>query len=397
MKMLRNTWLLILALLSALWATSIAGAQELVIEPGQPLPLAVITNRQGAEFGQGHVAERGVLLAQEDRPALTIDGQQFTIEIVPGDTACAPMAAVSVASALIEEDAVFAVIGPNCSTACLAAANIFDSAGFTSISPSCTAPALTEQGFSSFHRLVSSDSLVAERGARYLYEELGSRRLALLTTVSENPVYYGGVADFIAADYAALGGEIVSEASLTNETDFPALIAEIAAADADQIFCACTYEAAAALLTARVDSELAETPFMGAELNWGYQIIDLAGAAAAGVYGIASEAAPSAASVELSERYQERFEAAPRSPYYANAYDAYQLLLDTVLAVGALDEDGALRIDRAEFNARLRATSEYAGVTGTIACDENGECLRMPSTVYQIQDGALVTVLIYEE
>ena len=96
-------------------------------------------------------------------------------------------------------------------------------------------------------------------------------------------------------------------------------------------------------------------------------------------------------------RYEERFGDAPHSPYYSNAYDAYQLLLDAVLAIAVLEENGNLRIDRAALQAEIRNTSDYAGVTGTIRCDETGECLRSPTSVYQIQDGALVTWLTYED
>ena len=61
-----------------------------------------------------------------------------------------------------------------------------------------------------------------------------------------------------------------------------------------------------------------------------------------------------------------------------------------MLAVGALDEAGALRIDRAALNAEIRATTDYEGVTGAISCDEQGDCLLMPTAVLQIQDGEFV-------
>ena len=93
---------------------------------------------------------------------------------------------------------------------------------------------------------------------------------------------------------------------------------------------------------------------------------------------------------ELAARYEERFGAAPYSPYFATSYDAYQLLLDAILAVGVLDDEGALRIDRAALNAAIRGTSDYLGVTGPISCDENGECLTMPTAVLQIRNGDFV-------
>ena len=386
-----------LALLGTLWAAGSAGAQELIIAPGEPIPLAIISNRQGAAFGEGHVSERGVLLAQEDRPTLTIDGQEFVIELLDGDSACDAETAAAVAESFVAEDRAIAIIGPNCSSACLAAAPLFAEAGFTSLSPSCTAPTLTQQSFRSFHRLVSTDALTAERAARFLYEELGGRRLALLYTSDENLTFYEGQVETLTAEVTALGGAIVSEIAVTAETDYETLVTEIEAAAPDQLFCACEPEAAFALLAALAESDLSTIPLLGAELNWADQLLDLADAAADGIYVISGAAEPSEASANLAARYEERFGDAPHSPYYSNAYDAYQLLLDAVLAIAVLEENGNLRIDRAALQAEIRNTSDYAGVTGTIRCDETGECLRSPTSVYQIQDGALVTVLTYED
>ena len=386
-----------LALLGTLWAAGSAGAQELIIAPGEPIPLAIISNRQGAAFGEGHVSERGALLAGEDHPALIIDGQEFVTELLDGDSACDAEAAAAVAESFVAEDRAIAIIGPNCSSACLAASPIFDEASFTSLSPSCTAPTLTQQGFRSFHRLVSTDALTAERAARFLYEELGGRRLALLYTSDENLTFYEGQVEALTAEVTALGGAIVSEIAVTAETDYETLVTEIEEAAPDQLFCACDPEAASVLLAALAESDLSTIPLLGAELNWADQLLDLAGAAADGIYVISGAAEPSEASSALADRYEERFGAAPHSPYFATAYDAYQLLLDALLAVGTLDDARALRIDRTALNAEIRSTSDYAGVTGTIRCDETGECLRSPTSMFQIQDGALVTVLTYED
>ncbi len=386
-----------LALLGTLWAAGSASAQELIIAPGEPIPLAIISNRQGAAFGEGHVSERGILLAQEERPSLRFGDAVFSIELDHHDSACSDVESAVAATKLVEDDRAIAIIGPNCSSACLAAAPIFDEAGFTSLSPSCTAPTLTEQGFTSFHRLVSTDALTAERAARFLYKELGGRRLALLYTIDENPTFYEGQAEVVAADFAALGGEIVSEITVTAETDYATLVSALVESAPDQLFCACEPEAAAALLATLAESALSTIPLLGAELNWADQLLDLIGADAEGVYVISGKSEPSEASAALAARYEERFGDAPHSPYYSNAYDAYQLLLDAVLAIAVLEENGNLRIDRAALQAEIRNTSDYAGVTGTIRCDETGECLRSPTSVYQIQDGALVTLLTYED
>ena len=388
---------LILTLLATLWAGGMVNAQELVIAPGEPIVLAIASARLGADFGAGHSSEHGVLLAQEDRPALTFAGQEFAIEFIDGDSACAAEAGATIAESFVADGRAAAVIGPNCSSACLAAAPIFDAAGLTSLSASCTAPILTEQGFSSFHRIVSSDALTAQRAARFLYEEWGGRRLALIHTSDENPTFYEGQVAALAAEITALGGAIVSEIAVTAETDYATVVASLEEAAPDQLFCACEPEAAAALLAALAESPLSGLPLMGAEINWAHQLIELAGMAAEGVTVISGESEPSEASAALAARYEERFGEAPDSPYYSNAYDAYQLVLAAIESVGALDDEGNLRLDRAALNAAIRGTSGYAGVTGRFSCDENGECLRSPTSVFHIQEGTITTLLTYDE
>ena len=77
-------------------------------------------------------------------------------------------------------------------------------------------------------------------------------------------------------------------------------MSEIEAAAPDQLFCACEPEAASALLAALAESDLSTIPLLGAELNWADQLLDLAGAAADGIYVISGAAEPSEASANLA-------------------------------------------------------------------------------------------------
>ena len=131
------------------------------------------------------------------------------------DSACNDQEATSAASNLVREDRAVAVIGPNCSSACRAAAPLFDEAGFTSLSPSCSGPSLTEQGFTSLHRLTNPNDRIATNSIRYLARESGAVRLAILQH-ADDP-YYSGLARAAAAEFTALGGEVVLALTLSEE------------------------------------------------------------------------------------------------------------------------------------------------------------------------------------
>ncbi len=374
--------LLTLAFFSMLVATPGTYAQELVIEPGEPIVVGVMTALRGAESGIGIASVLGVILAQEVRHTLRFGNTLFPIAQYPYDSACSDVESAAAATKLVEEGRAAAVIGPNCSSACLAAAPIFDEAGFTSLSPSCSGPSLTDHGFTSFHRLTNPNDRIATNSIRYLIAETGAQRLAILQH-ADDP-YYRGLARAAAAEFSALGGEIVLDLALSDAWEPAAVLSETAAAGADAIYCACNAEWARALLSLP-EAPHQQLPFLGESHFWANHLVAELGALADGVYFSSDYPYALPATRELAARYKGRFGAAPHSPYFATAYDAYQLLLDALLAVGTLDDARALRIDRTALNAAIRSTSDYAGVTGPITCDENGECLTMPTAVLQIR------------
>ena len=130
-----------------------------------------------------------------------------------------------------------------------------------------------------------------------------------------------------------------------------------AAAGADAIYCACNAEWASALLSLP-EAPHQQLPFLGESHFWANHLVAELGALADGVYFSSDYPYALPATRELAARYKGRFGAAPHSPYFATAYDAYQLLLDAIQTVGELNDARALRIDRAALNAAIRNTSD---------------------------------------
>jgi predicted amidohydrolase YtcJ len=81
----------------------------------------------------------------------------------------------------------------------------------------------------------------------------------------------------------------------------------------------------------------------------------------------------------LEARYAAQFGGLPEAsyrPFIGYCYDATMVLLRAIGRAGSLFADGALVIDRARLVHELRATSGYAGVTGAITFDANGNLNR---------------------
>ncbi len=387
----------LLSLSLALVICAPLGAEEgvLTVAPDAPVALGVMT-RGAIEHSLGHVSKLGVLLAQSERPTLSIGGRAIPVELVHGDSGCDFDQAAALAADYVAQGRVAAIIGPNCSSSCLAVAPVLDEAGYTSITPSCSLPALSEQGFTSFHRLVGADTGVMEGAARYLYEQVDARRIAVLH--SESNAFYQGLAGELDARFTGLGGEIVLEALLPTELEeaqLAALLEEIAAADIDWLYCACDTLHSVAVLAGREAAGLAETPFFGNESNWAHRLIDTLGPAADGVYGATPLEPDTAVAAAMTRRFVDMFGESPSAPYHVGGFDAYHILLDAIEAVAEVAEDGALAIDRAALLDYVDALDGYAGVSGDITCAADGECLTAQTGIYRIEAGTVEMLQVY--
>ncbi|MCY3946058.1 MAG: branched-chain amino acid ABC transporter substrate-binding protein [Anaerolineaceae bacterium] len=361
----------------------------LVVAPDEPVALGVMT-RSSAEGDDNHVSKLGLLLAQAERPGLSISGRNVSVELIDGDSGCDADQAAALAAEHVAQGRVAAIVGPNCSSACMAVAPLLDEAGYTSITPSCTLPALSEQGFSSFHRLVAPDTGVMAGAAHYLYEEVGARRVAIV--YSESNLFYQGLAGELDQRFSGMGGEIVGETLLPTGMEQEALdekLREIAAAGPDWLFCSCDMAHTLAVLAGREAAGLGDLPFLGNELGWANSLIDELGAGADGLYGVTPLEPDSEAATALKERFEAAYGEPPSAPYFLGGYDAWHILLDAIEAVAEPGDDGGLRIDRAALLDYVDSLEGYEGASGTITCQPGGECVSAPSGVFVIEDGEI--------
>src|SRR5699024_4066391 len=63
----------------------------------------------------------------------------------------------------------------------------------------------------------------------------------------------------------------------------------------------------------------------------------------------------------------------PISVFHAHAFDAYNILADAIEEV-YFDDGVTTYIPRSALRDAVLGTSGYEGITGTLSCDENGDC-----------------------
>jgi branched-chain amino acid transport system substrate-binding protein len=364
---------------------------SVMVSPDESIVIGLASGLSGEGIAPlGIDIQRGAELALVDRPTVTVDGKEFKVSLDVQDDQCSADGGQSVANRFASDGSIVGVVGPMCSSACRAAAPIFDAADYSSVSPSCTAPDLTSSGYSGFNRTVVSDSFQGAIAAQYIYDVLGIRKIA---TLHDGSPYGEGLVAVVTTNFEALGGEVVfSDAVQVGDTDFRGLLDDVAQAEPELIYFGGFAAEAARLIEQRADAGLENVPFMGADGIQGTEVVDLSGEASEGVYATAAIAASSQALVDFLNRYVETYGEEPPAPYHATAYDAVNLILDGVEAVGTVDANGDLVVDRSALKDYLRSFKDYQGLTGVLNADGTGETSISDIGIFHVENGTFVQV-----
>jgi branched-chain amino acid transport system substrate-binding protein len=81
----------------------------------------------------------------------------------------------------------------------------------------------------------------------------------------------------------------------------------------------------------------------------------------------------------------------PVSVFHAHAYDAYNMLAQAIEEV-AFEDGGTTYIPRTALKEAFFAIEGFEGITGTLTCDENGDCADAKISVSEVQNGEFVRV-----
>jgi branched-chain amino acid transport system substrate-binding protein len=89
----------------------------------------------------------------------------------------------------------------------------------------------------------------------------------------------------------------------------------------------------------------------------------------------------------LLAKWATKFGGVPPSGYHAMAYDAANIFFQAVEAVAVVDADGTVHVPRQALRDYLYSLTGFPGLTGTLACDANGDCATGEALgVFQLTD-----------
>jgi branched-chain amino acid transport system substrate-binding protein len=359
---------------------------------GDPIVIGTAMVITGANESLGLDSQYGAQVAQQMRPEIAGHEVEFNHQ----DDGCSTEGGTAAARALLSVENIAAVIGTSCSSAGIPAAEILSAEGIMLVSSSNPAPSLTapETHEPFYARTAHNDSIQGAAMAQFVSEVLGATTAA---TIDDGSAYADQLAAVFAKSFAEdYGGTITAEEAISvGDTDFSGVLGNIAA-DSPEFLYFPIFVAEGALITqqARETPGLEDTVLGGADGILSPDWIEAAGDAAEGAVLSGPDLAFSGDfyEAEFLPAYTEiSGEDAPISAFHAHAFDAYNMLADAIEAV-AFEDGGTTYIPRTALRDAFFATEGFEGITGTLTCDENGDCADAKISVSEVQDGEFVRI-----
>lgn len=347
-----------------------------VVEEGDPIVIGYMLTTSGATAFLGEDSVGGIEIALEERGGELLGAE---LELVGEDSLCSAEGGQTAAQRVAADDAVVGVIGTNCSSAAASALPIISEAGLVLISPSNTAPILTSDDADAggiwqpgYFRTAHNDLFQGAIAARFAVDVLGASTLA---TVHDGSPYADGLQAVMAEEFAALGGEVTFQGAVNvGDTDMTAILTEIATNPPDVLYMP-IFEPESNFMVAQGKeiAGLEETIFFGADASLVDGFPENTGDAGIGTY-LSGPAVSGESYDAFLETWDEIIGGVPPSGFHAHAYDATNMLLDAIEEVAEVTDDGTIIIGRQAVRDALTATADYEGLTGTLTCNETGDC-----------------------
>jgi branched-chain amino acid transport system substrate-binding protein len=308
---------------------------------------------------------------------LQIDGENYEVVIIVEDNESKAESSVAVATRLIVEEQVVAIIGPQASKQAVPTGQVANDRETPMISPWSTNPATTKDRPWVF-RAAFLDPFQGPVVAGFVAEEFGAKTAAVLYDVASD--YPKGLAENFRDAAEAAGIDVVAfESFTTGDTDFSSQLTNIIAAKPDVLFTPQYYNEVP--LIVQQARQLGFTgPIVGSD-SWGTpDLLDLCGDACNGLF-FSTHYAPDIAT-EVGQKfitaYEERYGFKP-DDVAALTYDAFQLLFTAI--------ENANSLERADIRDALASIELFEGVTGIMSFDEQGDPIKC-AVIIQIKDGA---------
>lgn len=328
----------------------------------------------------GNSSVEGIELAVEQINAEGgINGKK--IKLIKYDNKSEPAEATTLATRLMTQDGVIAVLGPATSGAFKATIPVAIQNKIPVASGSATADDVTvdSSGVKEYaFRICYSDSYQGTAMANFALNNLSAKKAVIIMDSSSD--YGKGLAENFTKTFEEGGGTIVAqEAYVAKDTDFNAILTKIKGEEFDVIFIPGYYNEAG-LIIKQARAQGIDVPILGADGFDSPVLLELAGADALNnVYfsNHYSSLDENPVVVEFIEQFKAKYNKEPDA-FNALGYDLARFVADAISRAEKLDGESVKKA--------LEETTDFEGVTGTFSIDENHNVIK-DIIVIELKDG----------
>jgi len=316
---------------------------------------------------------------------LDVGGKKYMLEFVYEDNEAKAESAVTTALKLIEKDEVLAMIGPNSSKQAVPAGQVANDNETVMITPWSTNPATTLDRPWVF-RAAFLDPFQGPVAVNYAVKTFNAKTAAVLYDLEND--YSKGLAEIFRDEFEKKMGKgtvLAFESHGTKDQDFSAQLTKIIAAKPDFIFVPDNYNQVA-LIVPQARKLGYKGDFMGSD-SWGSaELMTLCGDDCKGLSFSTHYAAAGAtgATKEFIDRFQAKYGAVP-DDVAALTWDATRVVLQGIQNAGSLS--GKLKRDRKAVRDGIAAITSFAGITGNMKFNDQGDPIKCAVVVKISQTG----------
>lgn len=314
---------------------------------------------------------------------LEVGGKKYMLEFVYEDNEAKAESAVTTALKLIEKDGVLAMIGPNSSKQAVPAGQVADDNGTVMVSPWSTNPDTTLDRPWVF-RAAFLDPFQGPVAVNFAVKTFDAKTAAVLYDLSND--YSKGLGEIFKEVFEKKMGAdtvVAFESHGTKDQDFSAQLTKIIRAKPDFIFLPDNYNQVALIVKQARQLDY-QGQFMGSDAWGSSELMTLCGDDCKGLYFSTHYAAAGAtgATKEFIDRYTEKYGETP-DDVAALTWDATRIVLEAIQNTGGLK--GKLKKDRKAIRLAMSEIPSFAGITGSMKFDEQGDPVKC-AVVVKISD-----------
>jgi len=358
--------------------------------PDDPIRIASALVITGPDAQLGLDSQHGVEIAIDMHGPVA----GHSVELQAEDDGCNAEGGQAAGQKIVSDPSIVAVVGTSCSGAGVPMSKVISDAGYVMVSPSNTAPSLTDpnQAFNpGYLRTAHNDKVQGAAMAQFAHDELG---LTTAAAIHDGDPYTEGLANAFKESFEGMGGTVVAFTAVSKgDTDMRPVLTAVAASEGGApeflFFPVFTAECAFLAKQSKEVAGLENSVIAAADGCFSDAAAEAIGDAGEGMYFSGPDLSFSGQTyVTFKEKYNTLFGSDPLSVFHAHAFDATNLIFGCIEKVGVASDDGSLSVGRAAMRSCLYATSGYQGITGTLTCNEYGDCADPKISVSELQGGA---------